>query len=245
MAVNTDLALVDCLQHHGLLSSQMITTLRDTASLTRKSMPHLIGHTIGRSIPIGDLFSGAGFFKWTALLPQTRFLTQSLLPLDLAEYIRHPWAAPSVILPPGKRYQLLLLAEVLNRHRPLYGLQDVQELHPLLSQPLIETCLRIPVYLLLIGGKTRGLARLAFEECLPPDIVARQRKGQTTHFTLSLLHRSLPFMTELLFDGVLAQKNILDRNALKSALRPDTPIDWTALFPLCACLAAEIWLQNW
>ena len=245
MAMNTDLGLVDCLQHHGLLSSQMITTLRDTATLTRKSVPHLIGHTIGRMIPTGDHFSRTGFFRWTALLPQTRFLTQSLLPPDLPEYIRNPWAAPSAFLPPGKRYQLLLLAEVLNRHRPLYGMQVVQEFHPLLSQPLIETCLRIPVYLLLTGGKTRGLARLAFKDYLPNGIFARQGKGQTTQFTLNLIHRSLPFMTELLVDGVLARQDILNRHLLKSALHPDTPIDWTALFPLSACLAAELWLQGW
>ena len=157
MAVNTDLGLADCLRHHGLLSSQMITTLRDTARLTRKSMPHLIRLTLGRSIHNGDLLSHNAFFKWASLLPQTRFLTQGLLPADLAEYIRHPWAEPSAALPPGKRYQLLLMAEVLNRHRPLYGLQEVQEFHPLLSQPLIEACLRIPVYLLLTGGKSRVL----------------------------------------------------------------------------------------
>jgi hypothetical protein len=52
-------------------------------------------------------------------------------------------------------------------------------------------------------------------------------------------------MTELLVDGVLARQDILNRHLLKSALHPDTPIDWTALFPLSACLAAELWLQGW
>ena len=245
LAVNTDLGLADCLRHHGLLSSQMRTTLRETAKLTRKSVPHLIRLTIGRTIHHGNLFSHNALFKWADLMPQTRFLNQCLQPSDLAEYIRHPWAEPSAALPPGKRYQLLLLAEVLNRHRPLYGLQEVQEFHPLLSQPLIEACLRIPVYLLLTGGKSRGLARLAFEDCLPPTIVARHGKGQTTHFTLGLLRRNLPFLTGVLRDGVLAQHGLLERNTLKPVLRPDAPLEWTALFPLCACLAAEVWLQSW
>jgi asparagine synthase (glutamine-hydrolysing) len=245
MAMNTDLGLADCLRHHGFLSSQLMTTLRDTARLTRKSMPHLLQLTMGRTIHYGDPLSRTALFKWANLLPQTRFLTQSLLPSNLAEYIRHPWATPSAPLPPGKRYQLLLLSEVLNRHRPLYGLQDVQELHPLLSQPLIDACLRIPVYQLLTGGKSRGLARLAFQDLLPRAIVVRQGKGQTTQFTLSLLRRSRPLLTELLLHGLLDQQDLLDRNALQSVLRPDTPLDWTALFPLCACLTAELWLRGW
>jgi asparagine synthase (glutamine-hydrolysing) len=245
MAVNTDLGLIDCVHHHGFLSSQMLTTLRDTATLTRKSVPHLIGHTIRRMISTGDLSSQAAFFTWTALLPQTRFLSKHVLTQDLSEYIRHPWTAPSVILPPGKRYQLLLLAEVLNRHRPLYGLQAAQEFHPLLSQPLIETCLRIPVYLLLTGGKTRGLARLAFEDCLPAKILNRQGKGQTTYFTLGMLRRSLPFITPLLLDGELVRHGLVNRNSLVPVLNAGTLNDWTVLFPLAACIATEVWLQGW
>ncbi len=247
MAANTDLGVVDCLVHHGLLSSQMATTLRDTAKLTRKSLIHLIRLAIGRSMRLrkGRSASRDAFFNWTDLLPQTHYLAPDLLPSDWTGYIRHPWTAPSAAVLPGKRYQLLLLAEVLNRHRPLYGLQEVQEFHPLLSQPLIEACLRIPVYLLLVGGQTRGLARLAFKDCLFPGTVARHGKGETTHFTLSLVRRSLPFLTDVLLDGVLVRQGLLNRSTLQTALRPNTPIDWTALFPLCACFAAELWAQAW
>lgn len=247
MAMNTELGLTDCLQRHGLASSQMLTTLRETATLTRKSVMHLTRLTVGRTFHYrcGKLLSANAFFKWTNLLPQTRFLRRSLLPSDLAEYIQHPWAAPSAVLAPGKRYQLLLLAEALNRHRPLYGLQNLQEFHPLLSQPLIEECLRIPVYLLLTGGMTRGLARRAFADCLPSRIVTRHGKGQTTHIALSLFRRSLPFLRELLLDGLLVQRDLVDRTLLESELSPNGPIDCTALFPLAACLATEVWLQSW
>lgn len=247
MAMNTDLGLADCLKRHGLASSQMLTTLMETAKLTRKSVIHLTRLTIGRAIRFPDnrVLSCNAFFKWTNLLPQTQFLREHLLPPDLAEYIQHPWAARSAVLPPGKRYQLLLLAEVLNRHRPLYGLQDLQEFHPLLSQPLIEDCLRIPVYLLFTGGKTRGLARLAFADCMPPQIVTRHGKGQTTQIALSLFRRSLPFLRQLLLDGSLVQRDLVDRNALESVLNPGGPIDGTTLFPLAACLAIEVWLQGW
>lgn len=247
MSWGSDLGPTDCLQHHGLMSSRMVTTLAETSRLTRKSLIHLTRLTIRRNIHVfaHKILSDDPFFAWVNLLPDTRFLTQSLLPPDLVVYIQHPWAARSAVVSPGKRHQLLLLAEVLNRHRPLYGLQGVQEFHPLLSQPLIEACLRIPIYLLLTGGKNRGLARLAFKDCLPPKILSRQGKGQTTHFTLRLLQRNLPFLTELLFDGALLRQGIVDRDTLEPVLRPDAPIDGFTTSSLFACLAAEIWLQGW
>lgn len=240
--VRTALGAVDCWRERGA-GPELLAALRETAHLTGRSLPHLLR----------DLFTDTlcryrrsdRFYAATCLIPQSTFLSPDIQGAALDEYIRHPWAAESASLPPGKRFQVLLLAEVLNRHRPLYGLQDVQEFHPLLSQPLIELCLRIPVYMLLAGGRGRGLARRAFHDVLPAAIIGREQKGQTTHAALELFRRSTPFLRTLLLDGRLVNQGLLDRGALEIALTPEAPITPAALFPLFACIAAEAWLHGW
>src|SRR5690606_6996824 len=45
-----------------------------------------------------------------------------------------------------------------------------------LTQPIIETCLRIPSWVMTYGGVDRGLARKAFQRDLPQDVVRRFSK---------------------------------------------------------------------
>jgi len=145
----------------------------------------------------------------------------------------------------GKRRVALLLAGLLNRHRALPGIRDIEDFHPLLSQPLIETALRIPLPLLLSGGQTRGLARRAFADYAPAAILNRELKGQTSSYTLSLLRDASDFIAQLLLDGLLVQHRIVRRNALADVLQNDFPIAADSFFPLFACVAAEIWMRSW
>ncbi len=241
-AVKTALGTIDYVRQNGL-RRELLTVLRDASTLTGRSLPHIVGHLFASMR--GNAHSSDPFFVSVNLNPHTNFLSAEARIDELECYVRHPWTEASDSLPPGKRLQVILLAEVLNRHRPLYGLQDVQEFHPLLSQPLIELCLRIPIYQLLTGGKIRGLARVAFVNDLPPPVLRREQKGQTTHTTLGLFRRSVPFLKSLLIDGCLANQRLLDRKALKHVLSADAPIGPTTLCPLFACIAAEVWLQSW
>lgn len=237
MAIETVMGVADCWIHHGL-GQELKAAFRDASKLTGKSYLH-IARTICK------LVRADNFLLAAELSPRTAFLAPDALPEDLATYILNPWLLSSASLPPGKRLQVTYLAEVLNRHRPYYGIQQLQEFHPLLSQPLIELCLQIPVYRLLAGGKTRGLARQAFQTDLPAAILGRERKGQTTHRILGVLRQSMPFLTEALLHGQLADQGLLSREALASILQPDAAISSSSIFPLLACLAAERWLASW
>ncbi len=237
MAIKTGMIVADCFRDNGL-GSRLRTAFRDAATLTGKSYLHLARDARA-------LRHAKSFFSVAKIEPSTRFLAADYPLEDLDTYTQHPWTLPSAALPPAKRLQVIYLAEVLNRHRPDYGIRTLQEFHPLLSQPLIELCLRIPVYHLLTGGKTRGLARKAFRAELPPAIRDRQRKGQTTHHVLGLLRDDRAFMTTRLLDGRLADRRLVSREALRAILAPHASIAGPILFSLLACMAAELWLEDW
>lgn len=161
------------------------------------------------------------------------------------DYLAHPWMAATEHLSPGQRFQVAALTEVLNRHRPPPGFQSAYEHHPMLSQPLVELCLRIPSYVHLRGGVSRAVEKAAFREVVPAEILARERKGQSTMSVLECLHRSEAFVRELLMDGVLARENILDRQAMEPFLNHRRPMRLTDTFPLVSCIAAELWVRTW
>lgn len=119
------------------------------------------------------------------------------------------------------------------------------EHHPMLSQPLVELCLRIPSYVHLRAGATRAVEKAAFRDVVPAAILARERKGQTTMSVVECLHRSEAFIRELLMDGVLASEGILNRQAMEPFLNHRRPMRPTDTFPLVSCIAAELWVHTW
>ncbi len=232
LAAKTDLGIADCIRTHGV-GPTLLASIHEAAALT--------GHSYWYSLK--KAFSAS--LSERPSLPVAHscpFLPSEFVSGDLRTYIRHPWYFASKGLPPGKRAQLLEMSDVLNRERPMPALRHIEEFHPLLSQPILEASLTIPIHTLLSGGKTRGLARQAFASYLPPEIRRRESKGQTTTYILDILRKSTPFVTELLLDGRLVRERLLSRDALANTLRQERPIDMTAFFPLFACIAAEIWM---
>lgn len=157
----------------------------------------------------------------------------------------HPWMADLDGVAPGKILQIYYLAKVLHRF-PAFGRCTVADVvHPLLSQPLIETCLRIPTYILSRYGMDRGLARMAFQDVIPPSILHRRTKGSTGNHIARMLASGLPHFRPLLLDGLLAQQPFIDRGRLEAILTPDALENRTLLWPLLRAIATEAWLQSW
>ena len=238
LALTTELIVTDFIRTHGF-HHDLLEIVLNAARLTGRSIPGLLLRTIRTSGPASRTRS------------EMRSLDHSLLSArhfqrdGFNNYLRHPWANTTKDTTPGKMQQIMLLSEVLNRLRPLPGTQQAVELQPLLSQPLIEQCLATPTYDLLLGGRTRGLARQAFSSLLPSDIIHRESKGQTTHYLFNLIHHSLPFLSELLLDGVLVQQALVDRPALEVLLSRRISVDAAKVFALLSCVAAESWVRSW
>lgn len=238
LAMPTDLIVRDSIRLRGVRSS-LLETLRSASQLTGHSIPRLAWHALcphfGTSDPtLGVSRGGLSFAS-----------TQATQHLDLLTYSSHPWVAIARRAPPGKRQQILLLAEAIHRRRPPPLTQGCVELQPILSQPVIEECLRAPTYHLLYQGRSRGLARHAFADCMPAEILQREVKGQTTHHAIGLLDRSMPFLSEYLLTGELARRDLVDRRILELVVSRKVPISGSHVLPLLACLAAEAWVGNW
>ena len=231
------LPVSDYVCHHGL-GLQLHSVISGAAQLTGESYWAALRSAL-RSI------GRRPRWQYQTLQQPTYFLHEDAVPPRILEYIAHPWTRETRDLPPGKQMQIHFLAEVLNRHRPIPRLRLVEEHHPLMSQPIIELCLRIPTYLLVKGGRDRALARDAFRDIIPHEIYQRRDKGSTGQHAIELMRRSGKFLNEMLLDGVLVREGIVDRRSVESFSTNSTPIRPEHYFPLIACIACEVWLNTW
>jgi asparagine synthase (glutamine-hydrolysing) len=176
---------------------------------------------------------------------EATFLNPAIVPTNIAGYVWQTWSEDKSDIPPGKLWQISLLACLIHRHRPVPELQYAAEHHPLFSQPLVELCLRIPIYTLLRGGIDRALERAAFRDVVPGPIIRRENKGTVAISAMSKIRECLPFLRELVLDGVLVRERIIDRSALEPYLAGNRPMNNLMLWPFFSCIAAEVWAQKW
>ncbi len=236
--VHSSFAAMDYAFRHGL-TGDFNNHLRDAVRLSRSSYWEVLRQSIR-----------LGLFRchWQPddeSSRQAMFLNPEVLPENISDYIWQPWLDDISNLPPGKRWQICLLASLIHRHRPVPGLQYADQHHPLFSQPLFELCLKIPIYTLLRGGIDRALERAAFRDCVPASIIQRENKGTIGTGLMSKLRESLPFIRDLLLDGVLVKERIIERSSLTPYLAVNRPMNHRVLWPFLSCIAAEVWARKW
>lgn len=116
---------------------------------------------------------------------------------------------------------------------------------PIYAQPVVELCLRIPLYVLFLDGVERGLARRAFAACLPPQIVERTWKDRAPGYLEQVLSRNSDYLRERLLEGVLARSNLLDRPAVETALHAQPSRAQVQPGELLHLIEIEVWAQHW
>jgi asparagine synthase (glutamine-hydrolysing) len=116
-------------------------------------------------------------------------------------------------------------------------------LSPLASQPVAEACLRVPSWHWIAPGRNRAVARRAFADRLPREIVARRSKGEPTGFVARLFEDRRAQIRELLLGGWLAEHGLLDRTAIARALAPEGPVRDRAFLRLMELVDAESWAR--
>jgi asparagine synthase (glutamine-hydrolysing) len=117
--------------------------------------------------------------------------------------------------------------------------------YPLLSQPLVELCLRIPSWMWISGGRNRALARDAFAVSLPPAILTRRSKGDFTAFCGSIYARNRTVLVEHILGGWLSDQGLLDRTAVEAYLADPTPARDYGFYRLLEIAAVETWARSW
>lgn len=128
---------------------------------------------------------------------------------------------------------------------PLGRPDDPEPVQPLMSQPLIELCLRIPTYVLTNSGWDRAIARRAFRTEVPREILRRRSKGGLEENVQEILMGNLRAARELLLDGHLVSAGLLHRGRVEEALSDRPTRTAATMAEIFDHLATEAWLRRW
>lgn len=162
---------------------------------------------------------------------------------DAAARQRHPWFTPPDDVLPGRASHVALLAPAQNLVEALNAQACYPSLSPLVSQPVVEACLRVPSWLWIAPGMNRAAVRRAFEAVLPAEIVHRRSKGAPTAFVAAIFERNLGPVREMLLGGILADAGILDRDAVATALAQSGPTRDLRFVRIMELVDTEAWAR--
>lgn len=233
------LAVADYFKERGLEKALMNVVL-DAARLSRCSVWRVIVDTAKQ------LASRARANPLEVGFSDRKLVAGSLLDtVRKGNAFLHPIFERSGTQLPGKVWHALGLVVPQDFYDPLGRPDDPEPLEPLLSQPLVEVCLRTPTHLLITGGWDRATARHAFRSDLPSEIVRRRSKGGMDENAREILYRNIDAARELLLDGHLVGRGMLDRDKVAEVLsgRPTRVLG--AMAELFDHLSLEAWTQRW
>ncbi|MGH8200515.1 MAG: asparagine synthase-related protein [Steroidobacteraceae bacterium] len=224
---------------HGI-SRSLLSHIDYTVRLSGES----IGTVLGKVIKYG-------FLRRRVPLPYELMKQPHLLVDDVAagipaDYFRHPWVDMVPSLCPGKVTHVIGVAtSVATYHHAYHRERLAPAVNPLSSQPVVETCLRIPSYVLSHNGISRGLARHAFRELLPVEVVGRTVKGTSIGFWQRLVRHNIKYIRDCLLDGRLTREGLLDRRKLDVYLTANQPFITVQPQQIMDYLSCEAWLAQW
>lgn len=179
--------------------------------------------------------------SWPNLLYDDTYVE---LQRDILSFV-HPWLHNVTGVPPGKLWTIAALFVEGFYERHFRGPNDPEVVAPFISQPLAELCLRIPTYLNVTGGWDRAIARRAFEEDLPAEILARTTKGSPSPWLREVVDRNVRFIRDFLLGGLLVSQRVLDPQKLEAALPGAPTKTGCAGGHIMNLLYTEAWARAW
>lgn len=157
----------------------------------------------------------------------------------------HDWLTDLRGVAPAKREQIQALVYAQRYSGPCARSWAADVIHPLLAQPIVELCLRIPIFDLTQGTEGRALARRAVGARLPPQVAQRPSKGDLTAYYGRKLARSLSAIRPFLLDGQLAAHGVLDSSVLRRWLDESQLREQGGYGDLLQLLSFEAWARRW
>ncbi|RIV92738.1 asparagine synthetase B family protein [Aurantiacibacter xanthus] len=164
---------------------------------------------------------------------------------DTARPLPHPWLAACDRSAPGSCAHVAAILRIQNYLEGHARLAHAPLIAPLLSQPIIETCLAIPSWHWCAGGRNRAVARAAFADDLPKDILGRQGKGSFAGMISRILESRKDQVRAMLLDGLLSENGLLDRALIDQQLRPESPVSSRSAGRILGLVDAEVWARSW
>jgi len=156
-----------------------------------------------------------------------------------------PWPPPHKDARPGKLEHVRgIYSSCFNMHGFARS-GDLKAVYPMLSQPLIEACLRIPTWMWLRQGHDRYLARKIAAKWLPAHVAWRQSKGGLGQLQRDVYRLNKDAIREMLLDGALRKSALLDRAAIEAQLAPESDLTSKQFARLLRIADFEAWAQHW
>ena len=242
--------LVECLRHTGI-RPKFASVALDYAMLTRQSIWRAIRLTFQER---RDVANGRDFNALRTV--QERYGITGAQTLTLASTAAqqhasamgsrflHPWLRRAREISPGSDKLLFGLVAVTSPlcHSPFASRADPPLISPFLTQPVIEALLQIPGYLHCHQAQDRAVARAAFSDSLPTEILNRgPGKGGPDLWAKGVIDSNIPFIREFLLDGILVKRGLLDRDKLEIVLSP-TIVKSTAIV---GDIFAKLYIEGW
>ena len=238
-AAETSLGLSDYLRRHGL-GPHLISELANSARLSKLSVWRVLRDTLPDMIGKTHTSSLLG-----AIAARRTPLNTAALDIFDPVYAFPDWARTPGGVPPGKFDQVSGILHMIQVQERLFAEHAREVVNPLMSQPLVELCLRLPVYLLSHAGASRGLARKAFVGRLPDQVRLRMTKGEATRYFVDQLRLNLSMVRDCLMDGELVAHGIVQRRDVETFLREDQFLTHPAGRMTLVYYAIEAWLRTW
>ena len=210
-------------------------TARDIALLTDSPQWKVMMTGIGRSL------WGSRDYRWSL---DRQYLSPGAADI-VAAALTHDWMRAPIGELPGKAQHIAWILGVLNHVEGFERERSLPTLWPLLAQPLVETCLSIPTWAWLGGGQNRVIAREAFADLLPPDIVGRRSKGSPDSFVITLFEEKKAQIATFLCEGWLAQQGLIDTDAIARRCSQDWIHRDASCWKLFGLVDAESWARSW
>lgn len=223
--------VADAWLDHGL--AQALRTARDLSVITETSL----WETLRGGVRF--LAQGRRRYRWP--------IDTSLLAADIRSLpagARHDWLEPPVDMHPGKVLQVAFTLGIQNRLEGYLREREGPNIAPLLAQPVVETCLRIPTWMWCTGGVNRAVVRAAFADRLPDAILRRTTKGTPGSLLFELVDARRPQIRAMLLEGRLAGAGLVDGSAVEAVLRQPL-LDPVTCNRLTALVDAEAWMASW
>ncbi len=210
-------------------------TARAVSDLAPASLVRVIWAAIGRTLP-GTRRSPA-YCDPSFLSEEARAAVRAAVP--------HPWLSPPRGALPGKAAHIKLLAYAESFQQGFDPQADLPMVTPLLSQPLVETCLAIPSWEWVAEGRNRAVARRAFAADLPARIISRRSKGTPDSFAAEIYERYRPKLRERVLGGLLAQHHLIDVTAARQAFDRSGSLAPENYRRLLRVADVESWARIW
>jgi asparagine synthase (glutamine-hydrolysing) len=246
--------LVECFRQGGL-GPGFLGTAVDYAMLTKQSVWRVLA--LARREALGQRtdpdFSAAAEMQrvYGAIGARSAILASAEAEehhRSMGDRFIHPWLKQSRRIAPGSYALLFGLITVLSStyHSPFSGSHGPLRVSPLVSQPLLEIALRMPTYLHCRFSQDRAVARAAFADVLPPEIVQRgMGKGGPGLWAREVVDNNTRFLREFLLDGILVRRRLIDRMKLEIVLSPRVVKSTVVVGDIFAKLYIEAWLRAW